>query len=94
MFQQDIENNPNIAEAARIMKENKYGTAETEIGSFFKTINATIIKYCPFVASIEAAALKMSDSAFDFIRDTITQHDGVSNQQTNYDLQRMTVINV
>jgi len=57
------------------------GTASSPFMAFFKTINATIIRFCPFVATLEATAVKFVDSTYDWARDTITGKDQVSKYQ-------------
>lgn len=57
------------------------GTASSAFTAFFKTINATIIRFCPAIATLEATAVKFVDSAYDWARDTITGKDQVSKYQ-------------
>ena len=52
----------------------KNGLCSSEFTAFFATINAKIVSVCPFVASLEAAALKAADSAYDFVRDTVNEN--------------------
>ena len=56
----------------------KYGTAGSEFGAFFKTLNARIVNVCPFVANIEATVLKAVDWVVDNVMDLATdgQHKG------------------
>ena len=59
----------------------QYGNCNSAFASFFATINAKIVEVCPFVATLEATALKAVDSTYDFVRDTVKGGDTVSKYQ-------------
>lgn len=81
MYAEQNEKHPEVMEQCEIIADNKNGTAETGFGRFWKSLNATIIKYVPAVAYVEAVALKAVDSTYDFIRDTIKGYDTRSKYQ-------------
>ena len=81
MYREDCKKHPEIVSNVEEYADNKYGTAETGFGNFWKTLNSTIVKYAPAVAYVEATILKAADSAFDFIRDAVRGVDVESKYQ-------------
>lgn len=80
-YREQNEQDPTVLQDCKVIAENRNGTAESNFGRFWKSLNSTIIKYVPAVAYVEAVALKAVDSTYDFIRDAIKGHDERSKYQ-------------